>query len=95
MGVSKIFKILVTIVLCVVLGAFILNKVMPNTVASMFNAVDGMIYNATGISMDLNGDGRGGKAAADGDYTNDIQSEEKENIAGGVAGFGKQKDGNQ
>jgi len=60
MSVKKIFIILVTIVVCIILGAFVLNVIMPNTVAAVVNAVEDSIYSATGLSLDVNGDGRGG-----------------------------------
>lgn len=53
---KKVFITLITIVALVVVGAFVLNVIMPNTVTTMVNTVEGMIYNTTGLSMDFNGD---------------------------------------
>ena len=64
MGVRKIFIVLVTIVVCVILGAFVLNVIMPNTVTAMVNAVEDTIKSATGMSFDLNGDGAAGTGAS-------------------------------
>lgn len=64
MSVKKIFIILITIVACVILGAFLLNVLMPNAVTQVVNAVEQSIYSGTGISMDLNGDGTRGAAGA-------------------------------
>lgn len=60
MGVRKIFIVLVTIVACVILGAFVLNVLLPGTTKSVINATETMLYNATGMKLDLNGDGKGG-----------------------------------
>lgn len=64
MSVGKIFKILIIIVACVIVGALVLNVLLPNTTTSLVNAVEGQIYNATGMSFDLNGDGTAGKGGA-------------------------------
>ena len=55
-SVKKIFILLITVVALIAIGAFILNVFMPNVMASVFNAVDTAIYDATGIALDLNGD---------------------------------------
>lgn len=57
MGVRKIFTVLVTIVVCVIIGAFAINTLMPNTVKTVINATEDMIFNATGMAFDFNGDG--------------------------------------
>lgn len=62
MSVKKIFVILITVVVCVIIGAFIINILMPNAVASLINAAEDQIYNATGLSFDFNGDGTGGSS---------------------------------
>lgn len=64
MSVAKIFKILIIIVACVIVGALVLNVLLPNTTTSIVNAVEGQIFNATGMTFDLNGDGTTGKNAA-------------------------------
>lgn len=68
MDVKKIFVILITVVMCVIIGAFLLNVLLPNAVAQVVNAVEKSIYSATHISFDLNGDGVGGE---DSDWTMD------------------------
>lgn len=62
MSVAKIFKTLIVVVLCVIIGAFVLNTLMPNVIAGLCNTVENGIKNATGISFDLNGDGVGKSA---------------------------------
>ena len=97
MSVGKIFKILIIIVACVIVGALVLNVLLPNTTTSLVNAVEGQIYNATGMSFDLNGDGTAGKggassmknggtvSGADGSINNN--ADQNQNQSGGVQGF--------
>lgn len=59
MSVKKIFIILITVVACVMLGALILNILMPNVMTSVVDSVENMVYNATGMKMDFNGNGTG------------------------------------
>lgn len=68
MDVKKIFITLITIVICVILGAFVINTLMPNVVNTVINAAEGQIYNATGLSFDFNGDGAGGTQNANSTY---------------------------
>ena len=70
MGVRKIFIVLVTIVICVIIGAFAINTLMPNTVKAVVNATEDMIYNATGLVFDLNGDANVGNESLRGNTTN-------------------------
>ena len=63
MSVKKIFVILITIVACVAIGALVLNILMPNAVTQVVNATENMIYKATGIEFDFNGDGVTGSTA--------------------------------
>ena len=64
MSVGKIFKILIIIVACVIVGAIVLNVLLPNVMVSMVNAVEAQIFNATGMSVDFNGDGTNGRGSA-------------------------------
>ena len=64
MNVGKIFKVLIVIVACVIIGAIVLNVLLPNVMVSMVNAVEGQIFNATGMSFDFNGDGTTGTVGA-------------------------------
>ena len=54
--VKNVFKVLVVAVVMLVVGAFLINILAPNAVNQVSNAVERQIYNATGISLDLNGD---------------------------------------
>lgn len=62
MSVKKIFTILIIVVACVVVGALVLNVLLPNVATSMVNAVEGMVYRATGLDFDWNNDGTSGSA---------------------------------
>lgn len=64
MSVGKIFKVLIIIVACVIIGAIVLNVLLPNVTTSMVNAVEAQIFNATGMSFDFNGDGSDGRSSA-------------------------------
>lgn len=90
MKVGGIFKTLITIVACVVLGAFALNILMPNAAKSLVNATEGMIYNATGMSFDFNGDDLyGAEAANQGGKYDGVGGDVKNgNVGGAVKGFG-------
>lgn len=86
--VKKIFTVLGTVVAAVVVIAFVLNVLMPNTVAGISNAVEGAIYNATQISFDLNGDGIQGKNNASGEYNAEVNAGNEQALDGvGVDGF--------
>lgn len=61
-NVKKIFLVLITIVACVLIGAFLLNVLLPNTTTTTVDAVEDMIYKATGLSFDLNKNGKYGRS---------------------------------
>ena len=93
MSVSKIFKILIVIVACVIIGALVLNVFLPNVVTSLSNAVENSIFSATGMSFDFNGDGTAGSALTSstpidnaGAQSGDANGNQA-NIAGNVDGF--------
>ena len=69
MSVKKIFMTLITIVCCVIIGALILNVLLPNVTNSLINAAEDMVRNATGMSFDFNGDGNTGVGSSDGNYS--------------------------
>lgn len=89
---KKVFITLITIVALVVVGAFVLNVIMPNTVTTMVNTVEGMVYNATGLSMDFNGDHVAGNqdTVKQGQEIGnaDIEDNSGAESGQGVAGFG-------
>lgn len=60
MKVQGIFKTLVIVVACIVLGAMALNIFLPNVVTQLSNVVEDAVFKGTGMSFDFNGDTRGG-----------------------------------
>lgn len=89
MNVKGIFITLITIVACVLIGALFLNTLLPNVAAQVVNAVEGTIYQATGMSFDFNGDGiKGSSSGTDSNYDDSNNIINDENIGGGnVDGF--------
>lgn len=71
MSVKKIFITLIIIVACVMIGALVLNVLMPNVTATVINATEDMIFSATGMEFDFNADGNigGSKTTYEGDET--------------------------
>ena len=92
MSVKKIFMTLITVVVCVVLGALVLNVLLPNVTTSLITAVEDMVFNATGMAFDFNGDGNAGSANATGSYANIdgnvTDGGNAESLTVGVEGFG-------
>lgn len=88
MDVKKIFMTLVIVVMCIILGAFLLNKLVPTATAQVVNAVEDSLYNATGMKFDFNSDGiYGGTSKGNfGDQKGDAMDA---STAGGVDGFNK------
>ena len=86
MSEKKIFIMLITVVACVMIGAFVLNVLMPNFITTAVNLVEQQLFNATGMKLDLNGDGvkTNGDVGQQGDY----QAGKTEGAEGGnVTGF--------
>lgn len=88
MKVGGIFKTLITIVACVVIGAFALNILLPNATKSLVNATEDMIYNATSMSFNFNGDDHSGGAYTAGTEIEHVNGAENDNVKGNVKGFG-------
>lgn len=59
--IKKIIMSLVTVVACILVGAFILNIFVPNLVIQIGDALEMGAYRATGLSFDFNGNGNVGK----------------------------------
>ena len=59
-SVKKIFITLITIVALVIVGAFLLNTLLPNVTTTLINSTGQMIYKATGLDFDFNADGTTG-----------------------------------
>ena len=54
-SVKKIFIVLIVVVACVMIGALVLNVLMPNVMVTLVDSVENMINRATGMSVDFNG----------------------------------------
>lgn len=65
--VKKIFTVLAVVVICIVVAAFAINILVPNALTGVVNAVEDTLYSATGLSIDLNGDGSGGVTITSGE----------------------------
>lgn len=63
-SVKKVFGFLIVTAVCVILGAFILNLLLPNVVRASINTIETGIMSATGIKYDLNGDGTVGNISS-------------------------------
>lgn len=84
MSVKKIFVILITIVACVIIGALVLNIILPNTATSLVNATEDQIYKASGLTFDLNGDGTSGSDNVEYDAA---ESSDVDDASGDVEGW--------
>lgn len=65
MSVKKIFMTLIIVVACVMIGAFLLNVLLPNATAQLVDQVENQIYKATGLTFDLNNNGTKGTNQTD------------------------------
>lgn len=57
MNVSGIFKILIIVVACIIVGGILLNVLLPNGLNSIVGWMEDGVMAATGAKFDLNGDG--------------------------------------
>lgn len=62
--VKKVFIVLITVVALIIVGALVLNVLLPNATALMVNYVEYGIFKATGLGMNINGDAYTGSATA-------------------------------
>ena len=82
---KKIFVMLIAIVGIIIVGAFLLNTLLPNVVKSVVNAVEDSIYKATKMSFDFNGDNDFGNNGAT--YNGNITDNSAATTGGAVDGF--------
>ena len=83
-SVKKIFTVLIVMVACVVVGALVLNVLLPNVSSSLVVALETMVFNATGMKFDWYGNGnKGGKNTVD--FTNGMNAEKSQAGAKGNA----------
>ena len=86
MNVKSIFITLITIVACVLIGALVLNTLLPNVASQLVDAVEGTIHQATGMSFDFNGNGTtGDSSGGDNEYHDTLGEDQIE--SGNVDGF--------
>lgn len=69
MNVSGIFKILIIVVACIIVGGILLNVLLPNGLNSIVGWMESGVKAATGSNFDLNGDGSIGTPTAQQDTT--------------------------
>lgn len=86
MSVKKIFVVLITIVACVVVGALVLNIILPNVATSLVDTTEQMVYKATKLDFDWNGNGTKGSSNSLEDSKKDSNTAADTGV--GVAGFG-------
>ena len=67
-SVKKIFTVLIVMVACVMIGALVLNILLPNVATSIVDALEQMVFNATGMQFDWNGNGSGGSSGGGVDF---------------------------
>ncbi|MEM4385685.1 MAG: hypothetical protein QXD03_03965 [Candidatus Anstonellales archaeon] len=84
-NVKKVFSVLITAVVCVILGAFVLNILLPNTTTTLINATESMVFKATGLGFDFNNDGFNGSSNTK-TFNGSINGKDDE-LKGGVQGF--------
>lgn len=96
-SVKKIFTIIIVVVVCIVIGAFVINILVPNALTQTVNVVEDTMYSATGIALDLNGDGQAGKSLdKNGNARDDNLAENKNGVyenANHVEGFNVEGNG--
>lgn len=88
MKVQGIFKVLVIMVACIVLGAMVLNIFLPNVVTQIATAAEDAVFKGTGMSFDFNGDNRAGGSNSNNTYNDNSNGGNFEDeIAADVEGF--------
>ena len=90
MNVSKIFMTLIIVVACVLIGALVLNVLLPNITTALVDITEDAIMGATGISFDFNGNGKAGTEDGKvGDMVDDATSREANGRVAGKASVQK------
>jgi len=84
--VHKIFKTLIIIVACVIVGALVLNILLPNVATQLCDSTEDMVYKATGMTFDFNGNGNAGGSNQSNTYKSS-ESSDSDDVNGGVEGF--------
>ena len=91
-SVKKIFTVLIVMVACVVVGALVLNVLLPNVSSTLIDALEQMVYNATGMKFNWNGNDSQIKEDGKVDFTGDNSVKDKDGNdigkSGEVSGLG-------
>lgn len=91
MSVSSIFKTLIIVVVCIIIGAAVINIFAPNLVAQLSNAIENSIFQATGMKFDFNGDKIAGSdtnnVSSKANSTNGTSAAVSGNAGNNVSGF--------
>ena len=83
-SVKKIFTVLIVAVGCVLVGAFILNTLLPNTAKVMVDSIENLIFKATGISLDINNNGVAGSNTMPSSGDKTVEDEMNDGNSGNV-----------
>lgn len=75
-SVKKIFTVLIIMVACVMIGALVLNVLLPNVATSIVDALEQMVFNATGMQFDWNGNRSGGTSGGGTDFQAGMKDDE-------------------
>lgn len=87
MSIQKIFMTLVIVIACLVIGALVLNVLLPNATTQLVNAFENAIFSGTGMKFDLNGDGKSGEdGGADAAGKVDNVNSDEDSIGDGIVG---------
>lgn len=89
-SVKKIFTVLIVMVACVVVGALVLNVLLPNVSSTLVDALEQMVFNATGMKFDWNGNKTQPKDGGNVNFMGDNSSDKNGNDvgeSGNVAGL--------
>lgn len=89
-SVKKIFTVLIVMVACVMIGALVLNVLMPNVTTSIVDALEQMVFNATGMQFNWNGNDSGGTSGGGTDFQSGMT---EDNTGTSIGNAGSQVEG--
>lgn len=88
MNVAGIFKTLIIIVACVAIGALVLNILLPNVAVALVDATEDMIFKATKMSFNFNGNTHVGGTNVNNTQGSQVTDQQAGTTTGtGVEGF--------
>lgn len=89
-SVKKIFTVLIVMVACVMIGALVLNVLMPNVTTSIVDALEQMVFNATGMQFNWNNNASSGTSGGGTDFQDGMA---EDNTGTNVGNAGHQVEG--